>query len=212
VQSWFEGRLIVCPTYYSDDPILEQVFGEMPAGYLDVLGAGLDASVDVFWTGPKVISPAICKDDIMRVSRVLKRAPILWDNYIANDGRKTADFLPIKTFDSRQLDALQACAGILVNPMNQAELAKPSLLTLAGLLTGAESSIESAIDKLFPRKLAQLIVRDYQLFLQQGRSNIPRQRAADLLDDYSVIDHPAAAELCRWLDGFYQFDPACLTD
>jgi hypothetical protein len=39
------SRLIMCPSYYSDDPVLDRVFGVRPAGYLDDLGRTLDAAV-----------------------------------------------------------------------------------------------------------------------------------------------------------------------
>jgi hypothetical protein len=47
-------QIIVCPSYYSFDPVLEQVFGTMPANYLEDLGRGLDAACGVVWTGNTV--------------------------------------------------------------------------------------------------------------------------------------------------------------
>ena len=49
-------RLVMCPTYYSDDPVLDRVFGDRPPGYLDRLGEALDPAIDVFWTGTEVCS------------------------------------------------------------------------------------------------------------------------------------------------------------
>ena len=49
-------RYIMCPTYYSDAPILDRLFGARPADYLSALGNALDPAVSVFWTGPKVVS------------------------------------------------------------------------------------------------------------------------------------------------------------
>lgn len=40
-------RLMVCPTYYADDPVLDTVFGERPAGYLETLGTELDSDIDI---------------------------------------------------------------------------------------------------------------------------------------------------------------------
>jgi len=55
IASWSNAsRLLMCPTYYSYDPVLETFFGIRPSGYWEELGAGLDASVDVFWTGKSV--------------------------------------------------------------------------------------------------------------------------------------------------------------
>ena len=33
-------RIIVCPSYYTDDPVLDRVFGARPDGYLEQLSAG----------------------------------------------------------------------------------------------------------------------------------------------------------------------------
>src|SRR5690606_31003622 len=43
-------RLVFCPTYYSDDPILDRIFGARPDGYLEQLGERMDRSIDIFWT------------------------------------------------------------------------------------------------------------------------------------------------------------------
>ena len=84
---------IVCPTYYSFDPVLEEVFGAMPEAYLHQLGAGLPAEVEVFWTGAKVISEQYTAEDIEPVADILRRKPVIWDNYPVNDGRLTSNHL-----------------------------------------------------------------------------------------------------------------------
>jgi hypothetical protein len=62
VAAWSRaGRLLVCPTYYSDDPVLDRVFGQRPAGYREALGAELPESVDIFWTGRTVCATAIAE-------------------------------------------------------------------------------------------------------------------------------------------------------
>src|SRR5690606_1420765 len=45
------SRITVCPSYYSDDPLLDRVFGQRPPRYLEALAAGLDRRIGVFWTG-----------------------------------------------------------------------------------------------------------------------------------------------------------------
>src|SRR6185312_15983839 len=44
-------KLIVCPSYYSDDPMLDRFFGQRPANYLEDFGRLLDPFIEVFWTG-----------------------------------------------------------------------------------------------------------------------------------------------------------------
>lgn len=46
----------MCPTYYSLDPMLEQIFGKAPESYWAELGRLVDPRVALFWTGPRVCS------------------------------------------------------------------------------------------------------------------------------------------------------------
>ena len=48
------SKIIVCPSYYTDDPILDRVFGQRPANYIKELGATLDPAIDLMWTGEEV--------------------------------------------------------------------------------------------------------------------------------------------------------------
>ena len=48
------GRIICCPSYYSDDPILDVAFGDRPAFYLEQLGRLLDPAIQIMWTGEEV--------------------------------------------------------------------------------------------------------------------------------------------------------------
>ena len=94
-----ETQLILCPTYYSLDPILDQVFGQRPPAYLDTLGARLDPIIDVFWTGPEVCSGTYPKAHLQDIEARLGRKPLLWDNYPVNDGKKISRFLHLRSFD-----------------------------------------------------------------------------------------------------------------
>ena len=48
VERFAGDRVIVCPSYYSDDPVLDRVFGARPPGYLERLGELLDPRLHVF--------------------------------------------------------------------------------------------------------------------------------------------------------------------
>src|SRR5258708_24719791 len=50
------SKLIVCPSYYSDDPVLDRFFGRRPSNYLEDFGRLLDPSIEIFWTGEEVCS------------------------------------------------------------------------------------------------------------------------------------------------------------
>ncbi|MCB1842677.1 MAG: beta-N-acetylglucosaminidase domain-containing protein, partial [Halioglobus sp.] len=69
IAAWLpQTRLMMCPTYYSFDPVLERHFGTMPAGYWARLGTLVPAAVDVFWTGNTVCSATIEAHDIQRAN------------------------------------------------------------------------------------------------------------------------------------------------
>ena len=91
------STLILCPTYYSYDPILTKVFGPMPEHYLDDLGRWLDPAIHLFWTGPHVISHEYPPSHLREVTERLQRQPFLWDNRLANDGARQSQFLHLRS-------------------------------------------------------------------------------------------------------------------
>jgi hypothetical protein len=50
-------RVLMCPTYYSDDRMLDVVFGERPPGYLEDLGRRLDPQVGVITNPVRLPEP-----------------------------------------------------------------------------------------------------------------------------------------------------------
>lgn len=210
-------RVLVCPTYYSFDPVLEKVFGAMPANYLEDLGRGLDARVDVLWTGAKVLAPGFDRADIDAVVARLGRAPVLWDNYPVNDGARISRFLHLLPVRNRPWQLSQWCRGHLANPMNQPFLSQPPLASLAHGYRlrddyDADAFWRTVLPALVGAPLAELLQRDVELFQQRGLDAIDAAQRERLRDEYRRIEHPAAAELVDWLGEGYRFDPACLTD
>jgi hypothetical protein len=208
VRSWSSAEhLLVCPTYYSLDPVLEQHFGARPDAYWSELGAGLSAKVDVFWTGNRVCSESIAAADLAQITRELGRPPVLWDNYPVNDGAMASKFLHLSPLSRRAPDLPGAVRGHFCNPMNQAELSKYPLSGLATLYGGGEKTL---VD-YYPDELVTLLQRDQDLFERAGLDNIGPDQSGSLAREYAQLEHPAAAEVAGWLRGEYTFDPACLT-
>ena len=208
---------IVCPTYYSFDPVLEQVFGQMPAAYLETLGRGLDAEIDVFWTGNYVISPSYHRDDLHRIATLLNRPPVLWDNYPVNDGRKTSQYLHLKPYTGRPYQLKQWARGHIVNPMNQPRLSQLVLQSLQQVYQldehyDVDTALNSGLIELLDKPLAQLIKRDWQLFQQTGLVDLSAAKRNELIECYQSYDDVMAREIVDWLQGGYQFDPECLTE
>ncbi len=220
VVNWIRARapapLIFCPTYYSWDPVLPQVFGNMPEGYLEAIGQGLPADVGVFWTGNLVCSPGYAAEDFVDVGQRLARTTVLWDNYPVNDGRKISRFLFIGPIEGRPPALAGWVAGHFANPMNQPALSMLPLWMLArrhqGDVRPAALLWRAGLETLYPPALVSLLARDGQRFHHEGLDMIPESDKQAMRQEYAAIDHPAAQEVLAWLNEGYRFDPACLTD
>ena len=214
-------HFIFCPTYYSDDPVLERVFGQCPQGYLETLKS-LDPSIDFYWTGPKVCSTEYPMTHLKEVAEKLGRKPFLWDNYPVNDGEKMCTHLHLDAFTERHHWLKDYCSGHAVNPMNQALLSQIPLFTLAEAYQQGEAyqpqkSFERACQVLLGdtplgKTLGQQIQQDLPLLHYQGLSKFSEQERQDLIKKYQDLTTPYSQEVVDWLRGEYRFDPACLTE
>ena len=201
------GRVLVCPTYYSFDPRLEQFFGARPNRYWEKLGQLLPVEADILWTGNEVCSESISCADIDNIADLLGRRPLLWDNYPVNDGAEGSNFLPLRPLSRRDPGLASCCSGHLCNPMNQAWLSRAGLLGLARLYAGHSGSISD----IFGAELAAQLQRDTVRFQDRGLHGIDAGEMLQLKRSYGQFQHPAAGEVLAWLEGEYRFDPACLT-
>jgi hypothetical protein len=207
---------IVCPTYYSSDPVLEEVFGAMPDNYLHELGAGLPSNIGVFWTGSKVISTHYSADDLLPVADMLCRKPIIWDNYPVNDGRLTSNHLHLQSFTGRPSQMAQWCEGHLVNPMSQPMLSQLPLQSLQAVYQQQAAynpalALEQSLLSLAHNDLASQLAGDIDSFQVAGLSTLTQQQRQEKSRLYQAFDHPVADEVVDWLNGGYLFDPECLT-
>ena len=94
-------RILSCPSYYSDDPILDVAFGARPDFYLEQLGRLLDPAIELFWTGPEVAAREFTPGHLVRVAGQLGRKPFLWDNYPVNDGSRMSQHLHLRGVTGR---------------------------------------------------------------------------------------------------------------
>ena len=216
VQHSNASAFAVCPTYYSDDPLLTRHFGAQPASYLEQLGNGLDPGIDIFWTGPRVISDHYPPAHLAAVATRLRRKPLLWDNYPVNDAQRLVDFLHLSPFPNRDCAQLRAlCRGHLANPMNQAFLSQLPLHGLAAQYRGNAASPEAlfadACAALCPPTLARLLIEDAERLQHVGLAGFTPRDKATLQAPSRAHAHPMAAEILHWLDGQLAFDTTCLT-
>jgi hypothetical protein len=210
-------RFIVCPTYYSYDPLLARVFGSPPKTYLRDFGRLLDTSIDVFWSGEKVISDGYSAVHLSDVAAEIGRKPFVWDNYISNDSKIRTNHLFLDpTAGSWELPANQA-AGLAINPMNQPYLSRIALAGYQHLLTQDPASRQRTTfagicRELCGSQLAERLVSDFDLLQKTGLNQIDPDTRRKLLDWYgSQNSNPYAEDIAAWLRGDYVFDPQCLT-
>jgi len=112
--------LFFCPTQYRGFDRNE---------YITTVARKLRKNIEIFWTGKRVVSRKITENDIDRITEILERPPLIWDNLFAND------YIPgiILKFPYRHREPgiIQKVIGIVINPMNQYEWSKPLIYTAA---------------------------------------------------------------------------------
>ena len=198
-------RLIFCPSYYSDDPILDVAFGQRPGGYLEDLGRLLDPAVGVFWTGEEVCSAEFSPGHLARVAEALRRRPVLWDNYPVNDGARMSQHLHLRAFSGRPALIGAHVAGHAINPASQAVLSRIPALTLAESYAAGEAyeygaAFERAAEAVLGAALARRVRLDLLALQDRGRDRLG-ERLERLRERYAAFDHPGAREIVAWLDG-----------
>lgn len=198
-------RVYFCPTYYSDDPILDRAFGERPRDYIAELGRRLDAAVRVYWTGEEVCSREVGVGHLQRVSGELGRPVCLWDNYPVNDGPRMSRLLHLRAFTGRPAAIGALLSAHAVNPAIQPMLSCIPALTLAASYREGEAyaygdAFFAAAREVVGEELAVMLRDDLPALQDVGLERLGDRRGA-LRARYAAIDHAAAIEVVRWLDG-----------
>lgn len=203
-------RVVTCPTYYSDDRVLDGLFGERPAGYLEELGRRLDPRVGVYWTGEEVCSREYRPGHLERVAQALRRKPILWDNYPVNDGPRMSRCLHLRGFTGRPGEIASHVSAHAINPALQPHLTLIPAATLAASYREGEKycylrAFREASRALAGPDLAALLEDDLLALQDEGLERLGADRER-LRARYAPVDHPMASEVVRWLDGAYTTD------
>lgn len=204
------AHILVCPSYYTDDPLLDRVFGARPENYLEDLGRLLDPAIEVFWTGPNVCTQEYTLDHLERVSGQLRRKPFVWDNYPVNDGPRMSPHLHLRGVAGRPAALAGHIAGHAVNPALQPVLARIPMLTLAdsyaqGDAYDPDRAFLSAAKAVCGEALAQALYQDLPALQDTGLDKLEPDDVGHLRARYVEFDHPAAREILAFLDGRYRF-------
>jgi len=207
-------KLLMCPSYYCFDPILEKVFGKMPENYLQDLGEYLDKSIEIFWTGEKVCSKDYSQAHLQQVESILQRKPFIWDNYPVNDGARMSPFLHVSAVTGRNHCAPEFVSGLAVNPMNEAFLSQIPMASLSACLDDsanydAEKNFNIWVEH-FLGQAAPAFKEDRTLFEQSGFHALNEQQKQNLIEKYTLLtnDHNKnyLQDVIDFLQGKYLFD------
>jgi hypothetical protein len=202
-------RVFACPSYYSDDAVLDTVFGARPSGYLEEFGRRIDPSVAIYWTGPEVCTLEFSPGHLARVGEALRRKPVLWDNYPVNDGPRMSQFLHLRGFTGRPATIAPHVAAHAVNPALQPFLTLlPAATLAASYRDGADydymRAFAAAAHDLAGPEMAALLCRDFfALHLSRERLG---DAAVRLKGRFGPLPHPMAQEIVRWIDGGYTME------
>jgi hypothetical protein len=210
------SRVSFCPTYYSFDPILDKVFGKRPDRYLEELGELLDESVDIMWTGPKVISSELESEHLKEVEKIIGRKPFIWDNYPVNDGPKNCKFIFLDAIKNRDPLITDFISGYMSNPMNQANLSKIPVTTVSDMLRNGDQynpakSFDDALSALVGDEFCDFVKSLVSPLKNDGLDNFSKEQKQDILKKIEAVNEPWAIELKDYIDGKYIVGSECLT-
>ncbi len=220
-------KLVVCPSFYSFDPVLEKIFGKMPENYFMDLGDSLEnnKNVSFFWTGNKVLSTAsLSNDDMQRAQSVTHLRLSIWDNYPVNDGKKICQRLFTSSFKGRESLADHACEFNkinhtsfmhFVNPMCEGALSTLALSSLPLIYKKASSdeikmTFNKELELLFGESKSCILPYLYY-FEENDLDTLDNKKRQELLALLQKVEGAGVKELKDFILGKYAFDPQCLT-
>jgi hypothetical protein len=101
-------EFVVCPTTYTS------AWGSRD--YIKKLAASIPESIPLFWTGEDVAVAQITEEEAENWKELIKRKPLIWDNFPVNDFEGWRPILgPIR---GRSASLPKSAEGILANPMD----------------------------------------------------------------------------------------------
>jgi len=183
------ARLWFCPTAYC---------GRMAGGvvkkcdYLREIGERLDRDIDIFWTGPEIVSESISPASIRELQTVLKRKPLIWDNLHANDYDLRRIYLGPYAGRSPQLRA--DVRGILSNPNCEFAANFVPLRTLA-LFAQSEKTWQ-------PRKAFQRALKEWLPEFASRAKDPVTLRDLELLGDMFYLPYGSGESAIRFPNDF----------
>lgn len=114
--------LIMCPTEYNKS------WSNPKGNYLTTLGKKLNPSIQIMWTGDRVISD-ITRDGITWINERIKRPAYIWWNFPVSD--YVRDHLLLGPVYGNDTTIAEEMSGFVANPMEHAEASKIAIYSVA---------------------------------------------------------------------------------
>lgn len=214
-----DGSLWFCGAIYNDAQLGDGA-SAYARGFLRDLPS-LPPRVGIVWTGTRVFSPSITRDDLAATAaRLGGRSILLYDNYPVNDDDR-GDALALILGPLRERDARlhEVAAAYLACPMSDLGASRLPLRTIADWLRDPsgydpEASIRRAMDRTAGDAPAARRALDTQVLEWGGFIDTPNwlPRAATNPERAAAeIDDPGRSERLTWTAERYPARMAALT-
>ncbi len=144
--------LVMCPTEYNKS------WSDPAKGYLTTLGNKLNPSIQIMWTGDRVISD-ITQEGIAWINERIKRPAYIWWNFPVSDYVRDHLLMgPVYGNDTRIADHM---SGFVSNPMEHAEASKIAIYSVASYAWNparydSEKTWKDAIKAILPEAASEL--------------------------------------------------------
>jgi hyaluronoglucosaminidase len=174
--SWSAVEWWICPSYYSEDTLLERVFGKFEPHFLETLAQYLPTNIPCFWTGPSVVSKSITLAHVRRIAKKINRPLLLWDNYPVND-LSMANELHIGPLQGRDPRLPTSVYGYLNNPLLQEQLSFVPLATCFDYARApAKYRAESSWTKIVRQRFGAEAIPDWRALRRFAEASIAAKK------------------------------------
>ena len=215
VQQSTDAKIVFCPSFYSEDPLLDMLFGDRPENYLETIGKNLDSKIEILWTGESVISKEISATHLEKVSQVLKRKPFICDNFYANDGPANCQFLKLVPPDGRSVAALSESCAWGMNPMNQAALSQVVLAAYSHVIRkkmNPNEAYQQALKEFCSADSRHYFLLNSIRFAEDGIDSVSPDEKLKYRQSVGPNPTEIEREVIQWMDGNYTVDFSVVID
>lgn len=121
-------KLTLCPLQYH---------GKGNEYFISKLGRGIEAGIDLFWTGRNICSQELTVPEAVTFINATNHKPLYWDNFPVNDAEMVNE-MHLGYITGRDPDLYRYAEGLIANCMEYCECSKIPLLTVADYLWNPE--------------------------------------------------------------------------